>query len=77
VADSKTVVKGTSSAPKEGMPLSPRMLVDIPTRKNGIDEYFFRLDSEQDSPVANANLAFRPPVDEMIGSFDGVLVSIT
>jgi hypothetical protein len=53
------------------------MLVDIPAREDCIDEYFFRLDSEQDSQVTNANLSFRSPVNEMIGSFNGVLLSIT
>jgi hypothetical protein len=59
------------------MLLSPRMLVDIPAREDCIDEYFFRLDSEQDSQVTNANLSFRSPVNEMIGGFNGVLLSIT
>jgi hypothetical protein len=41
------------------------MLVNIPTREDGINEYFVQLDSEQDSEVTNANLSLSPSIDEV------------
>ncbi len=74
-AGAKTVAERVS-APKSDVPLSPRMLVDIPTREDCVDEYFLGLDSEQDSQVANPHFSFGSPVNEMVGSFHGVLLSI-
>lgn len=50
------------------------MLIDIAAWKDRIHQDFVRLDPEQDSQVADANLSFRAPVDQVIRSFNGVLL---
>lgn len=56
--------------------LSSRVLVDVSPGEDCIDKYFIRLESEQDSQTTNANLSFGSSVNEMVGGFNGVLLSV-